>query len=352
MSKVFFITGGCGFIGTNFIRYILKKKDVHQIINLDKLTYAGNKSNLIDYDNEDRYKFIRGDICDKDIVRNIYQEYSPNYIINFAAESHVDRSIDGPKDFIDTNIFGTYNLLQESLNYYNSLREDKSLFRFHHISTDEVYGSLKETGLFKESTPYDPSSPYSASKASSDHLVRAWYKTFNLPITITNCSNNYGPYQFPEKLIPLMIINCLSDKPLPIYGNGENIRDWLYVKDHCKAIYKVLKNGRVGETYNIGGNNELKNVDIVNTICMKLDKLHPRKCGKSYINLIKFVKDRPGHDFRYSIDASKIRNELNWVPIESFESGIRKTIEWYLYNQSWWKEIQRKIYEQDRLGAI
>jgi len=263
----------------------------------------------------------------------------------------VDRSIDGPKDFIDTNIIGTYNLLQESLNIYSKLnKESKSFFKFHHISTDEVFGSLGKSGYFTEDTAYDPSSPYSASKASSDHLVRAWHRTFGLPITISNCSNNYGPYQFPEKLIPLMIINCLSNKQLPVYGKGDNVRDWLYVEDHCKAIDLILKDGAIGETYNIGGNNEIKNIKIVKSICSILDTLEPTKSLKQYSDLITFVSDRPGHDFRYSIDTTKIKNELNWGPEESFDTGLLKTIKWYLDNEIWWKKIQNHVYNQERLG--
>ena len=350
MYKVFFITGGCGFIGSNFIRYLLNNNNSIKIINLDKLTYAGNKSNLSEYTDDDRYHFIKGDICDKKTVKNIFIKNNPNYLINFAAESHVDRSITGPKNFIDTNIIGTFNLLQESLHYFDSINRDNKKFKFIHISTDEVYGSLDSKGKFSENTPYNPSSPYSASKASSDHLVRSWYKTFGLPILITNCSNNYGPYQFPEKLIPLMIINCLNHNPLPIYGKGENIRDWLFVEDHCDAIYNVTKNGSLGETYNIGGNNEIRNIDIVNSICLIIDKILPLDGNKSYRDFITYVKDRPGHDFRYSVDASKIKHDLNWKPNESFESGIYKTIQWYIKNQNWWKKIQEKKYNLERLG--
>jgi len=351
--KNYFITGGCGFIGSNFIRYLLNKNDVNHIVNLDKLTYAGNESNLKEIKSDERYHFIHGDICNSIMVKNLLQKYTPNFIVHFAAESHVDRSIDGPKDFINTNIIGTFNLLQMALNYYEQLEQkDKNEFRFHHISTDEVFGSLDDTGSFTETTPYDPSSPYSASKASSDHLVRAWNRTFGLPTLITNCSNNYGPYQFPEKLIPLMIINSLNEKPLPVYGKGDNIRDWLYVKDHCDGIYTVLNNGYVGDTYNIGGMNEIKNIEIVKTICTLLDEMHPRKGGRKYFELVTFVADRPGHDFRYSIDASKIENELNWVPNNSFETGIRKTIQWYLEYKSWWKDIHAKNYKQERLGVI
>ena len=347
--KVFFITGGSGFIGSNFVRYLLEKKDVKLVINLDKLTYAGNTSNLKEFDSDSRYVFIKGDIIDSKIVRGIFQNHNPDCLVHFAAETHVDRSIDGPSEFVNTNIFGTFTLLQESLRYHKSLSKNSEMgFRFHHISTDEVFGSLGKTGSFSETTPYDPSSPYSAAKASSDHLARAWHRTFGLPVLITNCSNNYGPYQFPEKLIPLMVINSLNEKPLPVYGKGENIRDWLYVEDHCDAVLTVLKNGIIGETYNIGGRNEIPNLTIVQTICDILDEIKPRLTGNPYSELITFVQDRPGHDYRYSIDASKIEKELNWVPNESFETGISKTIQWYLEHQDWWE----KIYEQERLGVL
>ena len=294
---------------------------------------------------------MHGDICDAELVSRLFTEYQPNYIINFAAESHVDRSIDGPAEFIQTNIVGTSVLLQESLKYYSTLKgKESERFRFHHVSTDEVFGSLSESGFFTEETPYDPSSPYSASKASSDHLVRAWHRTFDLPVLISNCSNNYGPYQFPEKLIPLMILNCLEEKPLPVYGTGENIRDWLYVEDHCDAIYTILQKGTIGETYNVGGNNEIKNIQIVEVICDVLNDIHPAGSGKSYHELITFVKDRPGHDFRYAIDASKLKKEIGWEPKESFNTGIQKTIEWYLKNEEWWKTIQENTYKQERLG--
>ena len=351
--ELFFITGGCGFIGSNFIQYILENTDVKRVVNLDKLTYAGNTSNLKEFDSDNRYVFIKGDIIDSKLVRSIFQNHNPDCLVHFAAESHVDRSIDGPAEFINTNIIGTFTLLEESLRYHKSLSNNSEEgFRFHHISTDEVFGSLGKTGSFTEATPYDPSSPYSAAKASSDHLVRAWHRTFGLPVLITNCSNNYGPYQFPEKLIPLMIINCLNEKPLPVYGKGDNIRDWLYVEDHCNAIMSVLKDGILGETYNIGGRTEMSNLKIVETICDSLNEIYPSPSGKSYRELITFVTDRPGHDFRYSIDASKIEKELNWIPNESFETGIRKTILWYLEHKDWWQEIQAKNYEQERLGTL
>ena len=352
MDNKILVTGGSGLIGSNYIHYLNNNNDYQRIINLDKLTYAGNNENLINIQQNFRYKFIKGNICDRQCIKKIFQDYSPNKIVHFAAESHVDRSIDGPKDFINTNIVGTSILLEESLSYYNKLKKlSKSSFKFHHISTDEVFGSLGEKGFFVEDSPYDPSSPYSASKASSDHLVRAWHRTFGLPVTISNCSNNYGPYQFPEKLIPLIIINCLSNKSLPVYGKGENIRDWLYVEDHCKAINLILQEGAIGDTYNIGGNNEISNINIVESICTILDKLKPSNSGKSYKQLISFVKDRPGHDFRYAINTTKIKKDLNWEPKETFDSGLTKTIKWYLENENWWKKIQKNIYKQERIGV-
>ena len=331
------VTGGCGFIGSNYIRYVLEKDDDLHIVNLDKLTYAGNRHNL-DGIPETFHSFIEGDICDAELVKHLFNEHQFDAVVHFAAESHVDRSIEGPAEFIQTNVFGTLNLLEQSrLNFQHSNNDN---FRFLHISTDEVYGSLGDHGKFLETTPYDPSSPYSASKAGSDHLVRSWNRTFGLPTLITNCSNNYGAYQFPEKLIPLMIINCLHGKPLPVYGQGENVRDWLYVRDHCEAIHTVLTSGTVGETYNIGGNNEIRNIDVVTTICDLLNEISPSENGSSYSDLITYVKDRPGHDFRYAIDAGKIQNNLGWSPKESFETGIRKTIHWYLDNQDWWRAIQ------------
>jgi len=353
MNNTILITGGCGFIGSNFIQYILANTKYQNVINLDKLTYAGNLNNLLDIQKDERYIFIQGDICDHNCVRNIFKEYIPSVVVHFAAESHVDRSIDSPLQFIQTNIIGTSVLLQESLDYYIYLNEEfQSKFKFHHISTDEVFGSLGEGGYFSESTAYDPSSPYSASKASSDHLVRAWHRTFGLPITISNCSNNYGPYQFPEKLIPLMILNCLAEKPLPVYGTGENVRDWLYVQDHCDAINMVLQKGTIGETYNVGGNNEIQNIQIIKDICTILDEVKPAESGKSYHQLITFVKDRPGHDFRYAINSTKIKQGLGWQPHETFQSGLRKTINWYLDNKVWWIETQENIYQQERLGIV
>ena len=350
--KKYLITGGCGFIGSNFIHFLLENQLSSQIVNLDKMTYAGNKDNLstIDHDN---YHFIKGDICNQSTVRNILEKYNPDVLVHFAAESHVDRSIDGPVEFVNTNIVGTMNLLNESNQWLKKLScEKKDSFRFLHISTDEVYGSLGVEGKFLESTPYDPSSPYSASKAGSDHLVRSWFRTFDFPAIITNCSNNYGPYQFPEKLIPLMIINSLKGKDLPIYGNGMNIRDWLYVHDHCRAIQMVIEKGQLGETYNIGGNNEITNIQIVKHICSILDKETPLRSGKSFSERIVFVDDRPGHDYRYAIDSSKIKENLGWEPLETFETGIEKTISWYIDNKTWWGKIHENIYKQERLGLI
>ena len=346
--KSILVTGGCGFIGSNFIRNIVEKHKSIQIVNLDKLTYAGNISNVNDLE-KPQYIFMQGDICDSDLLESLFSKYKFDSVVHFAAESHVDRSIDGPSEFIQTNVVGTLNLLEQSRKFYSKSKNKN--FKFLHVSTDEVYGSLGNVGQFLETTPYDPSSPYSASKASSDHLVRAWNRTYSLPTLITNCSNNYGPYQFPEKLIPLMIINSLNDLKLPVYGKGEKIRDWLYVTDHCDAIWCVLNDGTIGETYNIGGNNEIKNLNIVRTICDILDELLPKN-NESYSELITFVKDRPGHDFRYAIDSNKIKNELGWLPKESFESGMRKTIEWYLNNKIWWKSIQDNTYRQERLGVV
>ena len=343
------VTGGCGFIGSNYIRTILDRGEDLHVVNLDKLTYAGNIQNL-DGISSNNLTIVKGDICDVDLANSLFEKHHFDTVVHFAAESHVDRSIEGPAEFIQTNVVGTLNLLEQSRIFINKTNNDN--FRFLHVSTDEVYGSLGDDGKFLETTPYDPSSPYSASKAGSDHLVRAWNRTFGLPTLITNCSNNYGSYQFPEKLVPLMIINCLQGNPLPVYGKGENVRDWLFVGDHCDAIHTVLANGEIGETYNIGGNNEIKNIDVVTIICSLLDEISPREDGSSYSDLITFVKDRPGHDFRYAIDAGKIQNDLGWSPNESFETGIRKTIHWYLDNQNWWKAIQDNNYRQERLGVI
>ena len=331
------VTGGAGFIGANFVLNWLRASDAEGVINLDKLTYAGNLANLSKLQNDARHIFIHGDIGDKDLVSRLLSDYRPRAIVNFAAESHVDRSIHGPAEFIQTNIVGTFNLLECGRGYWEGLQgADKKKFRFHHVSTDEVYGSLTLSDpAFKEANPYEPNSPYSASKAASDHLVRAWFHTYGFPVVTTNCSNNYGPYHFPEKLIPLVILNALNSKPLPIYGDGQQIRDWLYVGDHCSAICEVLANGKLGETYNIGGWNEKANLEVVNTICTILDELQPRADGKSYADQITFVKDRPGHDRRYAIDASKIEEELGWRPAETFDTGIRKTVQWYLDNPDW-----------------
>ena len=343
------VTGGCGFIGSNYIRTVLDREEDLHVVNLDKLTYAGNIQNLNGI-SSNNLTIVKGDICDVDLVNSLFEKHQFDTVVHFAAESHVDRSIEGPAEFIQTNVVGTLNLLEQSRIFISKTNNDN--FRFLHVSTDEVYGSLGDDGKFLETTPYDPSSPYSASKAGSDHLVRAWNRTFGLPTLITNCSNNYGSYQFPEKLVPLMIINCLQGNPLPVYGKGENVRDWLFVGDHCDAIHTVLAKGEIGETYNIGGNNEIKNIDVVTIICSFLDEISPRKNGSSYSDLITFVKDRPGHDFRYAIDAGKIQNDLGWSPNESFETGIRKTIHWYLDNQNWWKAIQDNNYRQERLGVI
>ena len=339
------VTGGAGFIGSNFVLDWLCRSD-DPIINLDKLTYAGNLENLASLQGNTRHTFIRGDIGDANLVASLLNEHKPRAIINFAAESHVDRSIHGPEDFIQTNIIGTFRLLEAVRGYWSGLNnETKQSFRFLHVSTDEVYGSLaKGEPAFSETRRYEPNSPYSASKAASDHLVRAYHHTYGLPVLTTNCSNNYGPYHFPEKLIPLMIVNALAGKSLPVYGDGQQIRDWLYVKDHCSAIRRVLEAGRVGEVYNIGGCNEKPNIEIVHTVCALLDELRPRTDGRSYREQITYVTDRPGHDRRYAIDASKIEHELGWKPAETFETGIRKTVQWYLDNQSWVSNVQSGAY--------
>lgn len=346
------VTGGAGFIGSAVIRHIISHTD-DEVLNIDKLTYAGNLESLRDIDQSDRYNFQQIDICDKEALEQAFNSFKPNLVMHLAAESHVDRSIDGPAEFINTNIVGTYHLLEVARQYWQSLDDrDKKSFKFHHISTDEVYGDLEgTTDLFTENTPYAPSSPYSASKASSDHLVRAWHRTYGFPILVTNCSNNYGPYHFPEKLIPLVILNALDGKALPIYGKGNQRRDWLYVEDHARALYKVVTEGKIGETYNIGGHNEKQNIEVVKTICHILDELKPQANGQPYESLITFVKDRPGHDLRYAIDASKIANELNWTPTETFDSGIRKTVEWYLSNMDWCSRVQDGSYQRERLGA-
>lgn len=346
------ITGGAGFIGSAVVRYIINSTQ-DEVLNIDKLTYAGNLESLESIQDNPRYGFEQIDICDKAAVETAFQTFKPDLVMHLAAESHVDRSIDGPAEFIHTNIVGTYTLLEVARQYWSSLEESKKhQFKFHHISTDEVYGDLENTtDLFTETTPYAPSSPYSASKASSDHLVRAWHRTYGLPVVITNCSNNYGPYHFPEKLIPLVILNALDAKPLPIYGKGDQIRDWLYVEDHARALYKVVTEGEIGETYNIGGHNEKQNIEVVKTICQILDELQPQANGQPYESLITFVADRPGHDLRYAIDASKIQRELGWTPEETFSSGIRKTVEWYLNNLEWCRRVQDGSYQRERLGV-
>lgn len=339
------ITGGAGFIGSNFVLDWLTEVG-EPVINLDKLTYAGNLANLASLKDDTRHVFVQGDIGDRKLVEQLLIRHRPRAILSFAAESHVDRSIHGPEDFIQTNVVGTFHLLEEARAYHESLQgEERAAFRFLHVSTDEVYGSLMpDEAPFRETTPYAPNSPYAASKAGSDHLVRAYHHTYGLPTVTTNCSNNYGPYQFPEKLIPLMILNALSGKPLPIYGDGKNVRDWLYVEDHCAAIRAVLANGRVGETYNIGGWNEKPNIEIVQTICALLDELSPHPRTTPYSSLVTFVKDRPGHDRRYAIDARKIEQELGWKPAETFETGIRKTVRWYLDNQAWTQNVTSGAY--------
>lgn len=348
------VTGGAGFIGSAVIRNIINNTQ-DSVINVDCLTYAGNLQSLSSVDSSDRYAFEQVDICNKDELIRVFEQHQPDAVMHLAAESHVDRSIEGPGEFIQTNVVGTFNLLDVARDYWSKLPEErKSAFRFHHISTDEVYGDLEGTDdLFTEETPYAPSSPYSASKAASDHLVRAWYRTYGLPVLVTNCSNNYGPYHFPEKLIPHMILNALDGKPLPVYGDGQQIRDWLYVDDHARALYKVVTEGEVGETYNIGGHNEKTNLHVVETICELLEELAPEKPAglTNYKDLITFVKDRPGHDLRYAIDASKIDKELNWKPEETFETGLKNTVKWYLSNKEWWTSVLNGEYQLVRLGA-
>ena len=350
----FLITGGAGFIGSSVIHHLIQHTD-HHVLNLDKLTYAGNLESLKEVAGDQCYQFVQGDICNQPLLSDLFSEFQPDILMHLAAESHVDRSIDGPAGFIQSNIIGTYSLLEVARSYWRQLDEvRKEGFRFHHISTDEVYGSLGNEGLFTESSPYDPSSPYSASKASSDHLVRAWHRTYGFPVLITNCSNNYGPRQFPEKLIPLMILNALDGKPLPVYGDGKQVRDWLYVDDHARALYQVACQGKAGETYNIGGHNEKTNLEVVHALCAILDRLrpnHPKEIS-SYHELIEFVSDRPGHDQRYAIDASKIERELGWVPEETFETGLEKTVRWYLDNEQWWRNVLDGSYQGERLGVM
>jgi len=347
------ITGGAGFIGSAVIRHIIRNTE-DSIVNLDKLTYAGNLDSLDGVKDHERYFFEHVDICDRKELVRVLSYHSPDAVMHLAAESHVDRSIDGPSAFIETNIVGTYTLLDATREYWDQLElEKKESFRFHHISTDEVYGDLEESvGLFTENTSYAPSSPYSASKASSDHLVRAWLRTYGLPTLVTNCSNNYGPYHFPEKLIPLMILNALEGKALPVYGQGNQVRDWLYVEDHARALYTVMTKGQIGETYNIGGHNEKQNIEVVRTLCGLLNELAPKQSIPDYSSLITYVTDRPGHDLRYAIDASKIERELGWVPQETFESGIRKTVQWYLENIEWCRRVQDGSYQRERLGCM
>lgn len=351
--KRILVTGGAGFIGSAVVRHIIEATD-DSVVVVDKLTYAGNLESLTVVAESERYAFEQVDICDRAELDRVFAQYQPDVVMHLAAESHVDRSIDGPAAFIETNVVGTYTLLEAARHYWQPLAvEKKQAFRFHHISTDEVYGDLHGTDdLFTETTPYAPSSPYSASKASSDHLVRAWLRTYGLPTLVTNCSNNYGPYHFPEKLIPLVILNAVAGKPLPVYGNGAQVRDWLYVEDHARALYQVVTEGVVGETYNIGGHNERKNIDVVQTICDLLEELAPNKPQgvANYRDLIIYVKDRPGHDMRYAIDAGKIDRELGWRPQETFESGLRKTVVWYLNNETWWRRVQDGSYAGERLG--
>lgn len=347
--KKIIVTGGAGFIGSALVRMIINQTE-HKVLNIDKLTYAGHLESLELVADSDRYQFEQIDICDADEIERIFNEFQPDAIMHLAAESHVDRSIDGSAEFIKTNINGTHTLLERSKTYWQNLEgERKDKFRFLHVSTDEVYGELGDEGFFTEETSYDPRSPYSSSKAASDHLVRAWYHTYGLPVLITNCSNNYGPYQFPEKLIPVVLLKALQGENIPVYGTGENVRDWLYVDDHVRALLEVVKTGKLGETYNIGGHNEKQNIEVVHTICDTLDELVPK--NTKYRKQISFVTDRPGHDFRYAIDASKIERELGWAPEETFDSGIKKTIQWYLDNMDWTEAVTDKNYDLERLGT-
>jgi dTDP-glucose 4,6-dehydratase len=345
-----FVTGGAGFIGSALVRHLIENSE-HEVLNFDKLTYAGTQTTVEGVASSNRYRFVQGDICDAAAVREAIAGFRPDVVTHLAAESHVDRSIDGPDAFIQTNIVGTFTMLSEARAYWQGLGEEaRKAFRFHHISTDEVYGSLGDTGLFTEETPYDPRSPYSASKAGSDHLVSAWGHTYGLPVVITNCSNNYGPFHFPEKLIPLMIVKALAGEMLPIYGKGDQVRDWLYVEDHVRALQAVFERGQVGRTYNVGGNNEKQNIEVVHAVCAILDRLRPRADGASYATQIGTVADRPGHDKRYAIDASRIRDELGWEPSETFETGIEKTVAWYLANEDWWRAIVNERQADQRRG--
>jgi dTDP-glucose 4,6-dehydratase len=350
--KKVLVTGGAGFIGSNLVSYLLVNK-LADVVNVDKLTYAGNLASLAAIENEAGYRFEKADICNKKAMQNIFKQHQPDLVMHLAAESHVDRSIEGPSEFLNTNIMGTCNLLEISRDYWQALPEErKKEFRFLHISTDEVFGSLGQDGIFTENTPYDPKSPYSASKASSDHLVRAWQHTYGLPALITNCSNNYGPYQYPEKLIPVIILNALQAKPIPVYGKGENIRDWLFVEDHVRALWLVLNEGIAGETYCIGGNNEQRNIDVVKMICSLMDKLRANSKVTHHEELITFVQDRPGHDLRYAIDATKIKNDLNWSPQTTFEEGFRKTVKWYLGHLEWCQQVLGGKLNLERIGLL
>ncbi len=344
------VTGGAGFIGSALVRYLVSEVGA-EVLNVDKLTYAGNLASLRAIENRPNYQFLQADLCDSSAIAEAFESFQPDYVMHLAAESHVDRSITGAADFIQTNVNGTFNLLEAARRYWAALGEEKkAAFRMLHVSTDEVYGSLGEEGLFEETTPYDPSSPYSASKAASDHLVSAWHRTYGFPAVISNCSNNYGPYHFPEKLIPLIILNALEKKSLPVYGNGANIRDWLYVEDHARALWLILREGRLGEKYNVGGRNERRNIDFVKTVCAIIDELHP--AGAPHSDLITYVEDRAGHDARYAIDATKLETELGWKAQENFDTGIRKTVEWYLANDWWWKPLREGVYSGERLGVL
>ena len=350
MTSRVLVTGGAGFIGSALVRHLIGESD-YRVLNLDKLTYAGTLSSVASVADSERYEFVRADICDAQAIAGIFARFDPDVVVHLAAESHVDRSIDGPDAFIETNIVGTYRMLRAATRHWKGLdRGRQGSFRFHHVSTDEVFGSLGPEGFFVEETPYDPRSPYSASKAGSDHLVRAWFHTYGLPAVVTNCSNNYGPYHFPEKLIPLMIVKALAGETLPVYGRGENVRDWLFVEDHVRAIRRVFEAGTPGETYNVGGNSERTNIEVVRQVCGLLDRLRPRPDGKPYADQIGYVADRPGHDMRYAIDAAKLKRELGWEPRETFETGLAKTVAWYLANEPWWRAIQAGQYGGERLG--
>ncbi len=353
MNNIIFVTGGAGFIGSAVIRHLLAETEF-EIVNIDKLTYAGNLLTLSNESSLARYHFEQVDICDASVINALFETYQPRAIMHLAAESHVDRSIDGPAEFIQTNIVGTYNLLEASRNYLIRVNQSKAAeFRFHHISTDEVFGSLGEQGSFTENSPYQPNSPYSASKASSDHLVRAWHETFGLPVVLSNCSNNYGPYQYPEKLLPVIIGKVLESRPIPVYGDGSNVRDWLYVDDHARALVTIMLQGEIGRSYNVGGNEERSNIDVVQTVCRILDGLAPSSDGSLHESLITFVKDRPGHDQRYAIDASRIEAELDWHPLETFDSGMQKTIQWYLDNRAWCDQVvASNEMKHQRLGTV